>query len=213
MQMSKATAKSIYDVHPSIAMVQKWIETLPEKTGRSLDEWMKYIRKEGPKDEKACRDWLAKKHDLGTNTVWWLAERAHAKDPAAMAEEDPAVYLKMAAKYVDDMYAGPKAVLRPIHDALIKLGRSLGKDLKICPCKTIVPFFRRHVIAQIKPATRTRIDFGLALGDLKATSRLIDTGGYAKKDRITHRIALTSLDEIDGEVKKWLKAAYDRDAR
>jgi Domain of unknown function (DUF5655) len=33
----------------------------------------------------------------------------------------------------------------------------------------------------------------------------------AKKDRITHRIELTSPAQIDAEVKKWLKTAYDLD--
>jgi hypothetical protein len=69
-----------------------------------------------------------------------------------------------------------------------------------------------HVFAQIKPTTRTRIDLGLALGDTPATGRLIDTGGFEKKDRITHRIPITSPAEIDDEVKRWLKTAYDRDA-
>ena len=75
-----------------------------------------------------------------------------------------------------------------------------------------VPLYRNHVFAQIKPATNTRIDFGYALGDTKATGRLIDTGGFKKKDRITHRIPISSLEEIDAEVKKWLRIAYDRDA-
>jgi hypothetical protein len=39
--------------------------------------------------------------------------------------------------------------------------------------------------------------------------KLIDTGGYAKKDRITHRIPLASLADIDAEAKRWLKTAYD----
>jgi hypothetical protein len=67
------------------------------------------------------------------------------------------------------------------------------------------------VFAQIKPTTQTRIDLGFALGDMKGAGRLIDTGGYAKKDRITHRIPITSVSEIDDEVKRWLKVAYDRD--
>jgi hypothetical protein len=108
------------------------------------------------------------------------------------------------------MYA-KKADLRPIHDALIELGRSLGPDVKVCPCQTIVPLYRNHVFAEIKPATKTRIDLGFALGDTKATGRLIDTGGFAKKDRITHRIPITQPEEIDGEVEQWLKVAYDRD--
>jgi hypothetical protein len=53
---------------------------------------------------------------------------------------------------------------------------------------------------------------GFALGARKAEGRLIDTGGYAKKDRITHRIPITAVSEIDDEVKKWLRAAYEADA-
>ena len=77
---------------------------------------------------------------------------------------------------------------------LLALGRSLGSDVKVCPCKTIVPLYRKHVFAQIKPTTRTRIDLGLALKDTKVPKRLIDTGGLAKKDRITHRIEITSAE-------------------
>jgi hypothetical protein len=40
---------------------------------------------------------------------------------------------------------------------------------------------------------------------------LADTGGLAKKDRITHCIEIKDSGEIDGEVKKWLKTAYDMD--
>jgi hypothetical protein len=75
-----------------------------------------------------------------------------------------------------------------------------------------VPLYRKHVFAQIKPTTQIRIDFGLALGNLKTPKRLIDTGGHAKKDRITHRFEITSLKDIDDDVKLWLKVAYDRDA-
>jgi hypothetical protein len=103
--------------------------------------------------------------------------------PAEFAS--PAAYLAAADRYVDDMFAGSKASLRPIYDALLKTGLSVGKDTKACPCKTIVPIYRRHVIAQIKPL---------------------------KKGRITHRIEITSIDDIDDELKRWLKRAYEMDA-
>jgi len=48
--------------------------------------------------------------------------------------------------------------------------------------------------------------------DTKASGRLIDTGAYAKKDRITRRIPITSTGDIDDEVRHWPKAAYDLDA-
>jgi hypothetical protein len=206
---TKTKKKSIYGVHPGVAMTQKWIAELKQKTGRTLEEWLRLIKKSGPKDEKARREWLKSEHGLGTNSAWWLAERADGKGTEV---GDPDEYLKAAEGYVENMFSGAKTSLRPIYDALLKLGLSVGKDAKACPCQTIVPLYRNHVFAQIKPTTRTRIDFGLALADTKAKGRLIDTGGFAKKDRITHRIEITSLKDIDDEVKQWLKVAYDRDA-
>ncbi|MGH9962771.1 MAG: DUF5655 domain-containing protein, partial [Pyrinomonadaceae bacterium] len=146
---------------------------------------------------------------LGTNSAWWIAERSLGKGTET---DDPDKYLEAAEGYVEEMFSGSKAGLRPIYDALLKLGLSVGKEAKACPCQSIVPRYRNHVFAQIKPTTRTRIDFGFALGDLKAKGRLIDTGGFAKKDRITHRIPIESRADIDDEVKHWLKVAYDRDA-
>lgn len=206
---TQTRSKSIYSPHPSLALVQKWIAELKPKTGRSLDEWLRHIRKNGPSDDKACREWLKTEHGLGTNSAWWLADRAAGK---GKEDDNPDAYLKAAEGYVEKMFSGSKADLRPIYDALLKLGLSVGKEAKACPCQTIVPLYRNHVFAQIKPTTRTRIDFGFALGDMKPTGRLIETGGFAKKDRITHRIQITSLKDIDGEVTKWLKLAYERDA-
>ena len=206
---TKAKKKSIYGVHPGVAATQKWIAELKQRTGRSLEEWLKFIEKSGPKDEKSRREWLKAEHGLGTNSAWWLAERADGKGTEI---GDPDEYLKAAEGYVEAMFGGSKAGLRPIYDALLKLGLGIGKEAKACPCQTIVPLYRNHVFARIKPTTRTRIDFGFALGDLKGAGRLIDTGGFAKKDRITHRIEVTSLKDIDDEVKHWLRVAYDRDA-
>ena len=113
---------------------------------------------------------------------------------------------------VEAMFAGKKAPLRPIYDTLLKLGLSLGRDVTASPGKTIVPLYRQHVFAQIKPTTQTRIDLGLALGATKATGPLVSTGGFEKKDRITHRIPISSPDDIDADVKSWLKKAYALDA-
>ena len=208
---SKGAVKSraIYDVHPGVAMVQKWIGELKEKTGHSLEEWMALIQKDGPADERGRRAWLKTKHKLGTNGAWWLAERAGGKG----GEDDPESYLRSAVRNVEEQYSGAKEKLQPIYDELLRLGKSMGADVEACPCKTIVPLYRKHVFAQIKPTTNTRVDLGLALAQYKGKlpKRLIDTGGLAKKDRITHRMELKASENIDGEVKRWLKIAYDLD--
>jgi len=207
----EAKTKSSYGVHPSVAMVQKSLSELKTKTGRSLEEWIALAEKEGPKEDNARRAWLKTKHNLGTNYAEWISARVEGNGTADL--DSPETYLKVAEVYVEEQYAGAKEKLRPVYDELLRLGMSTGADVKACPCKTMVPLYREHVFAQIKPTTNSRIDLGLALAKYKATlpKRIIDTGGLAKKDRITHRMELKSVDEIDTEVKKWLKTAYELD--
>jgi hypothetical protein len=211
--MPKSTSTrqaTLYDVHPGVAMVQKWIAELKPKTGRSLEEWIALVKKEGPKDDKDRRAWLKSKHKLGTNSAWWIADRADGK---GREEDTPEEYLATAVRYVEEQYSGAKQHLRPICDELLAIAKSLAPDVKACPCKTIVPLYRNHVFAQIKPATNSRVDLGFCFTTYKSKlpKRFIDTGGLAKKDRITHRIPVASLGEIDDELKKWLKIAYDLD--
>jgi hypothetical protein len=139
-----ARTSSVYDVYPGVAMVQKWVAELKGKTGRSLEEWIAFAKKEGPKDDKARREWLKNKQKLGTNSAWWIAERADGKGGE---EDSPEAYLKTAVLYVEEQYAGAKENLRPIYAELLKLGKSLGDDVKACPCKTMVPLYRQHVFA------------------------------------------------------------------
>ena len=204
----KTSKKSLYGVHPGVRMVQVWIEALPAKTGRSLEAWLALVKKEGPKDEAARRAWLKEEHGLGTNSAWWLAERAAGR---GTEDSDPEAYLAAAERYVEAQYAGKKAALKSIYDRLLKLGLGLGKDVMACPCKTMVPLYRAHVFAEIKPSTLARVDLGLALKDAKTPKRLVDTGGFAKKDRITRRIPIASVDEIDAEVERWIRKAYEMD--
>lgn len=207
-----------YSVHPGLARHQDWVRGLVSKTGRSLAEWLTLISRKSPVragraqaepgsgTQRALRDWLMAEFDLNQSTAWYLAERSVGKG----GEEDSAEgYVVRAAEYVDAMYAGPRAGLRPLHDAMIRAAIELG-GVKICPCKTIVPLYRKHVFAQIKPASRTRIDLGLCLRgyEKKLPARVISTGGAQKGDRITHRIEITSVSDLDPEALRWLRIAH-----
>jgi hypothetical protein len=204
--MPKTT--SPYGVHPGVLVTQKWVAGLEQKTGRSLDDWLALVQTSGPPDEKSRREWLKSEHRLGTNIASWMAERASGK---GLETSDPDAYLAAALRYVDAMFSGGKAALRPLYDELLRVGLAVAPDVRACPCQTIVPLYRKHVFAQIKPATQTRIDLGFALGARPVEGRLIDTGGFAKKDRITHRIPISSAADIDDEVKRWLRLAYEED--
>ena len=175
--MAKVKMKSIYGVHPGVNMMVDWRESLPAKTGRTLEQWIALVQRDGPDDEAARRQWLKEKHGFGTNTAWWIAEQSVGK--SGNWEFDGDAYLKKAQQYVADQYTSGKAALKPLYDRLLEIGGELGDDVKACPCQTIVPLYRNHVFAQIKPTTRTRIDFGLALAKF--------AGKMPKPTRLTPR--------------------------
>lgn len=193
--------KSLYSMHPSFDYEEAGLRLIKERTGKTLEEWIADVKRNGPAEPKARLAWL-KKQGLTMNYAGWVASRASGK--GGRENYDP-------ERLVDSMFSGPKVALRPIYEKLLNLGLSIAKDVRACPCSTIVPLYRNHVFAQIKPSTNTRIDMGFALGAMKSSGKLIDTGGFAKKDRITHRIPIASLAEIDDEVGRWLNKAYELD--
>jgi hypothetical protein len=208
----KARVRSIYSPHPSIAYAQSMLANMRGKTGRSLEQWLTFLRKNGPGGEVERREWLKEEHGVGTYYAAWIAALSVGKGEE---DTDPEKYLACAARYVEEMFSGPKAALLPIYERLLAAAFALGSDVKVSPCKTIVPIFRNFAIAQVKPATRTRVDFGLALGKYpgKLPARLVDTGGAAKKDRITHKLELTAPEKVDAGLAKWLRAAYELDEK
>lgn len=128
--------RTLYGVHPGVAMVQGWIAGLKAKTGRTLDEWLEFIRSDGPPTEKERRDWLKATHKLGTNVAGWLAERVEGK---GTWDDDPEAYLRAAEQYVESMFSGKRAALRPAYDELLRLGLATAADVKACPARRSSP--------------------------------------------------------------------------
>jgi len=55
------------------------------------------------------------------------------------------------------------------------------------------------------------VDLGLVLPGVRAEGRL-ETAKTVGGGRVAHRIALRSPKDVDAEVRRWLRAAYVRDA-
>jgi hypothetical protein len=199
----------VYDVHPGVAMMQKWRKELPARTGRTLDEWADLAAACDRVKPKERAEWMMEKYRLPTNTAWHIVQ--YAADSSTW-DGDPDTYLRQASAHVEGMFAGAKASLRPIFERLVAAARELGGDVLVCPCKTIVPFYRTRVFAEVKPATKTRLEFALALGDCKPTGKLKPNPRAKGNDRLKYLFELTAEKDITTEVRKWLKVAYDTDA-
>ncbi len=204
---------SPYSLHPSVAYVQALLANLEAKSGKSLEGWLTLAKQAGPTERGRLKAWF-QAQGLGGSQAALLAERAGGEKSSPFENSEEG-YLRAARGYVERQYAGKKAPLRPLYEAILAAGLAVGPEAKACPCQTFVPLFRNHVFAQVKPSTLSRIDVGLALGDPAkvkgAPARLLATQGFAKKDRITHRMEVTRLSDVDDTLRAWLARAYQRD--
>jgi hypothetical protein len=109
---------------------------------------------------------------------------------------------------VEAQYSGGKAALKPIYDRLIQVAQGFGSDVELAPRKTYVGLTRGKMFGVIKPSTKTRLDLGLVLKGKGAGDRLVEALGFGSGS-ITHKVALSRLEDVDEEIVGWLKEAYD----
>ena len=174
--------------------LQTMIDNMPEKTGKSLDEWKQILNEKTFTKHSEGVNFLKKTHNIThgfANTIVTLA-----KDENNSSED-----------LVAAQYSG-KEQLMPIYTRLIDHVRSLGDDVTITPKKGSVSVIRKRQFILIKPATKTRIDLGFKLKDKPTTARLGGSGPFGTM--CTHRVQLTEPDQVDDELKAWIAEAYDR---
>ena len=174
--------------------------SMGERTGRSLEEWVALVGREGPDplDQNAVRRWLKDVHGVPQNSQWAIADAA----AQAAGWVRPSV-----AAYVDGQYTGAKAALRPVYDALAELLTGLGTDVRVEGRSTYVPFVRGRQFAAVAAATRTRVDLGLRYTDPPASDRLRPAKGFAQA---THVTSLLTVAEVDAEIGALARLAYDQ---
>lgn len=102
---------------------------------------------------------------------------------------------------------GRRRALLPIFEALSLAVRALGPDAELDPRKTYVSLMRGRLFGMIQASTRTRVDLGLRLPGHAETPRLRHL--KTETAQATHIVALVSPDEVDDEVKGWLREAYE----
>ena len=104
-----------------------------------------------------------------------------------------------------EIYSGPKAELRPIHDRLMDAINQFG-EFEIAPKKDYVSLRRKKQFAMIGPATNTRIEVGLNMKGADATARLIEmpAGGMCN-----YKVKVTDIKEVDEELLAWIRLAFD----
>ena len=170
------------------------IDNMPEKTGKSLNEWKAVLKTKSFTKHSEGINFLKKEYGVThgfANTIVTLSKEEN-NSPTDL---------------VDQQYKG-KENLIPIYEAFLNVVKSLGDDVTITPKKTTVSIIRKKQFALIKPATKTRIDLGLKIKDKPTTNRLESSGPFGSM--CTHRVQLIDATQVDAELKTWLTEAYER---
>jgi predicted transport protein len=178
-------------------MLQTMIKNLPEKTGKSLEQWLLETQKLTFTKHGEFLKYLKQEHGVSHGFANLIASKTlDAKN--SDRQDDPLL----------SQYAGPKAELKPIYDRLITHITNFGSDVEIAVKKSYVSLRRNKQFAIIQASTRTRVDLGLQLPGVAETPRLESSGSF--NQMVTHRVRIESLEDIDCELIDWLELSYDR---
>ena len=170
------------------------IDNMPEKTGKSLDDWKKILNSKSFAKHSEAVNFLKNEHAVShgfANTIVTLSKNNNDSPDDLISKQ----------------YQG-KESLKPIYDQLIKIVKGFGKDVIVSPKKGSVSIIRKKQFALIKPATKTRIDLGLKLAGKDLSERLENSGPFGTM--CTHRVQITSLENLDEELIEWLTEAYEK---
>ena len=175
-------------------VLQTMIDNMPEKTGKSLEQWKALLAKKSFSKHSEAVNFLKKEYGVThgfANTIVQLSKTNSENSDDLLTNQ----------------YRGKESLL-PIYKELISAVKTFGKDVKVEPKKGSVSIIRKKQFALIKPATKTRIDLGLKLKDKPMTKRLENSGPFGTM--CTHRVKISEVQDINKELKKWLKEAYTK---
>ncbi len=167
------------------------LANVPEKTGKTLSQWKQLLAESGLTKHGEMMKLLKGEHGVTHGFANLIAAKAR--------ETEQSVDL------VSAQYSGVKADLRPLHDEIVSFAQSLGVDVDVAPKKASVSLRRKKQFALITPATKTRIDLGLALKGDQPKGRLESYNAMC-----SHRVRLESSGDFDQQVKDWMIEAYNR---
>ena len=187
------------------AAVQTQLKNVQAKTGKTIAELHIAVAATGLAKHGEKRSWLMAHCKLGYGAANMVANFIGKPLPDLGAGAPAAVPPADAGDPLDAIYAGAKAHLRPLHDAVMKVVQGFG-DFEAAPKKSYVSLRRKKQFLMVGPATKDSVEIGLNAKDLPPHERLkVQPPG--SMCNATTRIG--SVAEVDALLKGWMKRAFD----
>ncbi|MEE4639839.1 MAG: DUF4287 domain-containing protein [Wenzhouxiangella sp.] len=174
------------------------IANLPDKTGKSIDQWLALVTTSGAAKHGEIVKWLKGEHAVSHGYANLIAHRFLSAASTAGQSEDA---------LISAQYAG-KESLRPIYQALRTKLAAFGSDVEFAPKKAYVSVRRSKQFALVQPSTKTRMDLGIQIKGRRAEGRLEESGSW--NSMVSHRVKLEHVGDVDQELLGWLREAYEQ---
>lgn len=180
------------------------LRNIQSKTGKSIAELHALLDGTGLAKHGEKRSWLIDNLGLGYGDANAVVG-AQGKDLSGLDGAAPAAAPVPAGDPLDSIYSGAKAHLRGLHDAVIAAVDALG-DYEQSPKKSYVSLRRTKQFAMVGPATKDLVEIGLNIRDLPESERL---KAMPAGSMCPYTLRIGTAKDVDAELKRWLKAAYD----
>jgi hypothetical protein len=181
--------------------VQTQINNIQKKTGKTIAELAALVKSSGLTKHGEIRDFLKSELGLGHGDANTLVHVVLQSDGQRVAEAKGL----SGDSVLDEIYSGPKAALRPIHEKLISGIVSFG-EFETLPKKGYVSLRRKKQFAMLGPATNSRVEVGLNAKNLTAAERLLE---QPKGSMCNYIVRVTDASQVDAQLFAWIRQAYE----
>lgn len=180
-------------------MMARVSESIQQRTGKTLEEWVTAVLESGldPLDQNSVRKWLKSEHGIAQNTQWAIADAAARAAGWVRPSPDG---------YIDSQYQDKKAPLRPIFDAIHAAILSIDPLVTVEGRGGYTPFVRNRQFCAVEAKSKL-VNLGLRFKAAPESLRLLE--GKAP-GQCTHKVEITNVDQVDEEVKRLLRIAYEQ---
>lgn len=170
------------------------LRNLGEKTGKTLEQWISILKESKLEDKKSVMDFLKNTHGVGHFQAQKIVEHLEGKDAYENTDDFiPALF------NTPDLLEAYKKIETTISN--------FGKDVRIQPCKTYIPFYRKNQFALVKVSKDQKVIVGLNLADNFSHERFkkSKSGG---SERINFQTTIDNVADFDNELIEVIKLAY-----
>jgi hypothetical protein len=177
------------------------LSNIQKKTGKTMEELTALIQSSGLTKHGEVRSMLMDKLGLTYGDAHSLALYVLKSDAQLVAKEKGLT----TSQVLNEIYNGPKAGLRPIHDKLMSALQQFGL-FEIVPKKGYVSLRRKRQFAMLGPGSNSRVDLGINIKSLEDDDRLISQPAGSI---CNYKVKLTDVNQVDNTVVGWVRKAYE----